>query len=218
MYWDPPAPAGDVFSQNGVAHIVSRRSAGYPNRSLSSLGTDSGAPRNSWRQGYFEARFKYTSATGAMPAFWLMAASDPLNPNYPAAPPPCLPVPGTFCPSAELDIFEHFPVNGVGDHEATLHRNTSGRWGMADQTRPIFSHLGYDLGADWHVYSARWTQSSIQYYLDGVSLGSVQTFDTTDQPMFLTFYMWTSVYGPRPDASSPDSLDMQVDWVRVWQR
>jgi hypothetical protein len=26
------------------------------------------------------------------------------------------------------------------------------------------------------------------------------------------------VYGPPPDATTPDVLDMQVDWVRVWQR
>ena len=222
MYWDPEAPSGDVYSQNGVAHIVTRRSEGYPDHSLSSLSTDPGGPQLSWRQGYVEARFKYTSATGAMPAFWLMAASDPLNPSYPAAPPPSLcPLiapPLSFCPSAEIDIFEHFPVNGVGDLESTLHRNTSGRWGMADQTRPIFSQVGYDLGADWHTYAVKWTASSLSYYLDGSLLGTVQTVDSSDQAMFLTFYMWTHVYGPGPDASSPNDLDMQVDWVRVWQQ
>ena len=33
----------------------------------------------------------------------------------------------------------------------------------------------------------------------------------------MTLYEWTGVYGPPPDATTPDNLDMQVDWVRVWQ-
>ena len=220
MYWERQASSRDVYSRNGIAHIITRRSEGYPNHSLSSLSTSGGQPRHVWRQGYFEARFKYTSATGAMPAFWLMSASDALNPNAPGAPPPslCPALHLTFCPSAEIDMFEHFPVNGLGDHEATLHRNTSGRWGLPDSTRPVFSHLRYNLGASWHTYGTKWTKRSISYYLDGRLLGSVATFGTTDQPMFLTLYMWTDVYGPGPDARTPDALDMQVDWVRVWQQ
>jgi len=215
MYWEAEQPS-DVFTDaSGILHIQSRRSEGYPNRSLSSLGTGAGEPRNVWTFGYFEARFRVPHGTGSNPAFWLMAASDPLNPNYPN--PPCS-VTDPLCLSAELDIFEHFPVNGVDDFETTLHRNTSGRWGVPDQTRSVFAHPGVDLGAGYHVYAARWTPTQVCSYLDEVQLGCLIPWDSIGQSMFLILYEWTRVYGPPPDATTPDVLDMQVDWVRVWQR
>ena len=103
----------------------------------------------------------------------------------------------------------------MDDFETTLHRNTSGRWGVQDQTRSVFAHPGVDLGAAHHVYSARWTPTQVCSYLDEVQLGCLTLFDSTDQDMYLTLYEWTRVYGPPPDATTPDVLDMQVDWVRV---
>ena len=118
---------------------------------------------------------------------------------------------------AEFDIFEHFPVNGPDDFETTIHRNTSGRWGVADVTRSVFAHPGLNLGAGYHVYAAKWTPTQVCSYLDEVQLGCFAPFDSTNQDMFMTLYEWTGVYGPPPDATTPDNLDMQVDWVRVWQ-
>jgi beta-glucanase (GH16 family) len=214
MYWENEEPS-DVFAQNGVLHIQSRRSEGYPNRSLSTWGYPPEGPRAVWKFGYFEARFKIPAGVGSNPAFWLMAVSDPENPNSPGS--PC-PVPeNPECLSAELDIFEHFPVNGVDDYESTIHRNTSGRWGVPDQTRSVFSHPGIDLSQSYHTYAARWTPTQVCFYLDDMELGCVVPFDFTDQDMFLTLYEWTGVYGPGPAATTPDVLDMQVEWVRVWQ-
>jgi beta-glucanase (GH16 family) len=217
MHWEPEEPS-DVFTDaSGILHIQSRRSEGYPNRSLSTLGTGTGEPRNVWKFGYFEARFHLPAGVGSNPAFWLMAASDPLNPNHPGPPCPVPPAGDPRCLSAELDIFEHFPVNGVDDFETTLHRNTSGRWGVPDQTRSVFAHPGVNLGAGYHTYAAKWTPTQVCSYLDQIQLGCLVPWDSINQDMFLTLYEWTRVFGPPPNATTPDVLDMRVDWVRVWQ-
>jgi beta-glucanase (GH16 family) len=215
MYWDAEQPS-DVFTQDGILHIISRRSEGYPNRSLSSFGyADQGGPRRVWRQGYFEARFKWPRGVGSAPAFWLMSVNDPENPNYPN--PPCA-VSNPLCLTAELDIFENFTINGANRFEGTIHRNTSGRWGVPDQTRHVFADVGFDMSTAFHTYAARWTATEVCWYLDERQLGCYPPFDSTNQDMFMTLYQWTGVYGPGPDSTTPDNLDMQVDWVRVWQR
>jgi hypothetical protein len=215
MYWEAQQPS-DVFTQNGILHIVSRRSEGYPNRALSSLGYPSdGGPNKVWKHGYFEARFKWPRGVGSSPAFWLISSRDALNPNHPD--PPCA-VSDPLCLSAELDIFENFNTNGAARFEGTIHRNTSGRWGVPDQTRGTFRNVGFDMSAAYHTYAAKWTATEVNWYLDGVEVGRAQAFDSTNQQMFMTLYEWTGVYGPRPNATTPDNLDMQVDWVRVWQR
>jgi len=220
MYWEDEAPDDVYTDAAGIVHMVTRRSDGYPNRSLSTLGYpwDPVHPDQHFLFGYFEARMKYTSARGSKPAFWLMSHQDALNPNWPD--PPCAVPPGgdPHCLAAEIDFFEHFPINGIDSYEFTLHRNTNGRWGVPDEARQQIFHLGYDLGADWHVYGGLWTSTQVCVYVDGTRLGCHTPFDSTDQAMFLTFYTWPSSYGPAPDSSSPDNMETQVDWVRVWQR
>lgn len=215
MYWEPEQPS-DVFAQNGILHIISRRSEGYPNRALSTLGYPSaGGPNRSWRYGYFEARFRWPRGVGSAPAFWLISAEDALNPNHPN--PRCA-VTNPLCLAAELDIFENFNVNGPSRFEGTIHRNTSGRWGVPDQTRGTQRNVGFDMSAAFHTYAAKWTAREVIWYLDGVEVGRAPVFDSTGQKMFMTLYEWTGVYGPRPNPSTPDELDMQVDWVQVWQQ
>jgi beta-glucanase (GH16 family) len=231
LWYNPQPPAGDVYTDaGGILHIVSRRSEGYPDHEIASYTeAGSGGPRNAWRQGYFEARFKYTDATGAMPAFYLQGtASNIDNPNWPNATqngatyPNCPNVPLTWCPAAEIDVNEHFPVNGLSDMESTVHRNTGGRWGMSDQTRSNYNGLNQsspDLGADWHTYAVKWTDTALTFYLDGQQIGQqLATFDSTNQQMMMILYMWTDVYGPGPDASTPNDIETDVDWVRVWQQ
>jgi hypothetical protein len=54
-------------------------------------------------------------------------------------------------------------------------------------------------------------------YIDGEEITCVEPFDTTAQPMHLVLSMsyLPTCAGCRP---RPASLEMQVDWVRVWQQ
>ena len=60
----------------------------------------------------------------------------------------------------------------------------------------------------------------MSYYVDGRRQGSVNTFDSTRQPMHLLLYNWNTPWEDEnmPNASTPDRLNVSVDWVRVWQK
>jgi beta-glucanase (GH16 family) len=71
----------------------------------------------------------------------------------------------------------------------------------------------------WHVYAARWTSTNVTWYLDDRLIMSTPVYDSTDQPMHLLFYNWSTSWEPGngTSASTPDELHTEVDWIRVWQ-
>lgn len=173
----------------------------------------------SWREGYFEARIRFTDNAWSWPAFWLfsMAKTEAW--------------PGENCwvLNAEWDIME----NGIGNREGTggrpasrssytsLHRNTTdntadGYCGIPDEMRKFSTDFtDVDL-SDWHVWAGRWTSSALCTFLDGEPLGCVLPYDSTDQTMHIVFtmqYLGECIGCP----ARPTSLEMEVDWVRVWQ-
>ena len=86
-----------------MLNLVSRRSQGYPDITLSS----ESKPRV-FKRGYFEARMKWTKGKGAWPAFWLSSYRNAINQELPSINPYCenhgLAV--ALCLNSELDVFE----------------------------------------------------------------------------------------------------------------
>jgi hypothetical protein len=177
-------------------------------------GEPSYADPRAWQEGYFEARIRYTDNPWSWPAFWLfsMAKTEAW--------------PGEDCSvlDAEWDIMENGTPHGKparSSYNTTLHRNTSdgtddGYCGSPDELRKFSRDFtGTDL-SDWHVWSAHWDPDTFCTYLDGVEIQCMEPYDSTHQPMHLTFTMqylgWCEGCPPRPP-----ELEMQVDWVRVWR-
>jgi F5/8 type C domain/Glycosyl hydrolases family 16 len=216
IWYDPGSPANSIFVQNGVLNLVSRRSQGYENITVS---TEGGTDPKTFRQGYFEARMRWTKGNGAWPAFWLLSYRHAVNPAWPNLNPICsqLGEPVAHCYSAELDVFE-----GQGSEPnvfyGTIHRNSSNDYGVSNQQNGNnYQPAGVDLTADFHVYGMKWTGSQITWYLDGRQLHSAPVYDSTDQPMFVLFDMYIGGWTRGTDASTPNELKTEVDWVRVWQ-
>ena len=175
----------------------------------------------SWQEGYFEARLRFTDDPWAWPAFWLfsMAKSEAW--------------PQTICPpvgqyTSEWDIMEGGLNNADGSRPASrsthsvLHRNTengsAGPWcGLADETRSVH-HVSPSVNlADWHTWGGLWTEDEVCLYLDDALVGCLPTYDTTAQPMHLIFTInYHGLCGGCP--AKPAQLQMEVDWVRVWQQ
>ena len=231
QWWEPKPLIGTQYVADGVLHLVRRRSDGYPDVTLSSEPCGQANPK-SFRYGYMEARMRYDTVRGNGPAFWLLstrhqqhATSPGWNPNTPN--PFCVQhgLPIAECFASELDIFEGFGNIQYGGSRTddffsgALHRNTSGFYGQGDTVRGVLQGTGLDL-SQWHVYAALWTDSTVSYYVDGQLQGSVNTFDSTRQPMHLLLYNWNTPWEDEnmPNASTPDRLDVSVDWVRVWQQ
>jgi beta-glucanase (GH16 family) len=69
---------------------------------------------------------------------------------------------------------------------------------------------GYD-SADWHTYGTIWTPDAVTYTVDGRTV-AVQAGHAPDQRMWLG--MQNGLGGTGPDASTPATVDFDVDWVQ----
>jgi len=218
IWYDPGSPAGSIFTQNGILHLQSKRSDGYPNITVSTEGGDQ--PRV-FTQGYFEARMNWTGGNGAWPAFWLLSYRHAVNSSWPNINPYCAQngLPAAQCYSAELDVFE-----GQGSEPnvfyGTVHRNSSEDYGVSNtQNANNFNDLSPTVLANhWHTYGMLWTASTIKWYLDGQLVSSAPAYDSTNQPMFVLFDMFIGGWTTDTDGSTPAVLETQVDYVDVWQK
>ena len=212
-YEEPPA-AGAVSVQQGNLLLKARKADGWKNVTATTMG------RRSFLHGYFEARMRWTKGAGAWPAFWLFSYRHATNPSWPSINPYCAQnsLPAAQCYSAELDTFE-----GQGREPTifygTIHRNSSQDYGQGDQQNSNNWHdVGVDLTAAFHRYGMLWTATQIKWYLDDQLVGTAPVYDSTNQPMFLILYMWIGGWTGGVDATTPDELVTEVDWVRVWQK
>jgi len=217
IWYDPGNPVGSTVVQNGVLSLVSRRSQGYPDVTIS---TETGTTPHAFTLGYFEARMRWTKGAGAWPAFWLLSHRHATNPAWPSINPFCAlnGLAAALCYSAELDVFE-----GQGSEPnvfyGTVHRNSSGDYGVRDsQNANNYQDAGVDLTAGFHTYGMLWTATTISWYLDGRYLHSAPVYDSTNQPQFLLFDMYIGGWTSGTTSQTPDELKTEVDWVRVWQK
>jgi Glycosyl hydrolases family 16 len=212
QWWEERPPANSIYIRNGILHVVSRRSQGYPNVTATSEphGRKTG---RSFLFGYFEARLKWTKGNGSWPAFWLFSTAHATNPRWPQ--PAC---PRPTCLSAELDVFE-----GQGSEPevfvGTIHRNSCDCYQVPNkQSENNSRRVGADLTGAFHVYGMLWTTTEIRWYLDGRFLMRAPVYDSTNQRMHLLLYMWTGGWTVGTDRTTPDELHTEVDWVKVWQK
>lgn len=196
IWYEDPAAPGEIYTRDGVLHLVSRRASNYPNVSVTTL------RRRHFRRGYFEARLRWTRGNGSWPAFWLFSVARASG----------------NVPSPEIDVFE-----GQGSEPrvfyGTVHRNSSDCCGMPNrQNGNNWQPQGIDLTVGFHTYSALWESTSVTWYLDGRKLMEAPVYDTTDKDMFLILDMWTGGWTRDTDGTTPAELHTEVDWVRVWQK
>ena len=232
QWWEPPPPQGTQYVEDGVLHLIRRRSDGFQNVTVSTEPCGQASPK-SFQYGYMEARMKWDTVRGNGPAFWMLSTRHAtVGDAWPNVNPYCAShgLPKAQCLSAELDILEGYgninggyPSDPVHDvHTGTLHRNSCGCYNEPDvpMRQGSFTRTGKDL-SQFHTYAVLWTATEIKWYFDGVQIGDrVLPFDSTRQPMHLLLYNWNTDWETEnmPNASTPDRLDLSVDWVRVWQQ
>ena len=204
-WWNTGPPRRSQYVRQGKLHLVSRRSQGYENITVTTFSS-----RKAFKFGYFEARIKWTKGIGSWPAFWLMSnawarrGADDCSLGIRAA---------------EIDIFE-----GYGQYPRVLngaiHRNSGGHVcpDPPDEFNPnSFQPQGFDLTRRFHTYAARWTPTRVTWFLDQRRTMSWPTYETTDTRMFIL--LSTQVTDDPPtDSSTPNQLRTKIDWVRVWQK
>ena len=170
---------------------------GYGNTGTWTTGRLETQSKFSSTYGTVTARIKVPAGRGLWPSFWTTSWNKT---GWPA--------------TGEIDVMEllgHDPqisycsvhgANSSGQHVAT--------------TIPYQSPVS--LAADFHVYEARWNPGQVDFYVDGARCGTISTADLrafAPQQVLVGMAVGGSWPGS-PDASTPSSADMLVDWVRVY--
>lgn len=143
--------------------------------------------------GTFEAKITYPAGQGVWPAFWLLAAGGKVTPP-------------------EIDVFESYPANGNGGSGIdtfvpALHTATNA------SRYQVGSKSGMTTGA--HVWKIVWSATRLEYFLDGASVFVVTT-DIPNVPMYPILTFGVGAPGFRADSTTPASMAMVVEYLRVW--
>jgi beta-glucanase (GH16 family) len=183
----------DYAGAEGLRHYTSAR--------LRTLG------KADWKHGYFEIRARMPCGKGLWPALWLLPADDD---------------PGK--PYAEIDIAEvigHDP----GAVHGTVHFGPPGRADRSE-TRAFRLKLGSFCG-EFHTYGLEWTPRQITWSVDGHVYQKQKKWRSKkdgdphafDRPFYLILNVAVGGDWPGPpDASTSFPQQMEVDYVRVYQK
>ena len=169
--------------------------------------------KNTFEQAYgsFSACIKMPQKALVNGAFWLFSNSgktyrrNPLNPSQ---------------SGGEIDIVEYFPTWSNGNRwSSTVHwygSSSTHRYSGDDSL-----NAGIDLGNDFHIYSAVWTEDAIYSYLDGILYRIYDGEGLSDHSDGMQIIL--SMHGNSDDNSwggefkaedFPDT--MTTDWILVY--
>ena len=165
--------------------------------------------RASWQYGRFEVRAKVPADTGLWPAIWLL----PEDSRY-----------GTWAASGEIDIAEVIGKTPDRVH-GSLHYGD-----VWPNNQSQSAHLKVAEGRisdDFHIFALEWEASELRWYLDGKRYYSTRRWHSTaapypapfNQPFYLILNLAVGGNWPGPpNAQTPFPAQMQVDYVRVYQK
>ena len=147
----------------------------------------------SQRYGVFQIRARLPKGKGLWPAFWLL--------NQAGGWPP------------EVDVFEVLGQTPTSLFTA-VHTKSSGRHVGTGETTTVA-----DMTDDFHVYSVDWGPQVVIFYFDGEEVWRHPTPRDMHKPMFLIVNLAVGGHWPGPpNAETVFPANLDVDWVRVWQR
>lgn len=217
----------NAYIHNGVLNIQSLVET-YVNKSIThnqsyTSGRLHSTGDGGWLYGLFEFRARLPKGKHLWPAIWMV----PVNNIY-----------GGWPVSGEIDIMEMRGQNSTSI-ESTVHFGAS----RSDKGKVGSSMIDFntDFSLQYHVYSFEWTNDSMTWFLDGneywhldlnqhftTKQGTI-VYNKTGSPFDHPFRIILNVavggkYFSRfgklsiEDALSWEKPNMQVDWVRVYQR
>ena len=218
----------NAFLKDGLLHIravkEARDGCGYTSARLKSRKRD-GTPLFEARYGRFEFRAKLPVGKGLWPALWLL----PQDEAY-----------GSWPASGEIDVLE---ARGHEPDKVTGAIHFGSRW-----PANTFVNFSYVLPAGasvdaFHVYALEWEPGVIRWYTDGQltkscdfwwscskvaegkGLAPKQESDLNpwpapfDRPFYLILNLAVGgQFGGNPDAKTPFPAEMQVDYVRYFEK
>jgi hypothetical protein len=208
-YDGSPNPSWTGFQEvdpEGILHLRTGRnmigSTGQPYPTNTITTQTSG---KTFQYGYFEARMKWSAGHGSWPAFWLYSYKHATDASQ------------CTTQAGEVDVME-----GQGSEPnvfyGTVHSNTNGCSPSDQQNGNNWQSQSTDLTQGFHTYAVKWAPGTVTWYLDGVQTHTASTYATDDQPMYVLLQEWTGGWTFGADATSPDVMENQIDYVDIWQQ
>lgn len=159
--------------------------------------------------GRFEARIDLPTTQGMWPAFWLL----PNGVQWPTG--------------GEIDIMENRGSQPLKVSSAyhwqtnpgpccAQHQYVSHEYSTTQNGTPVNYHTGF------HLYAVEWEATQLRFYVDGALHFTVN--EAADRPIFenpMNIILNLAVggdFGGDPNASTVFPQQMDIDYVRVWQR
>jgi len=192
------ASSNNIQFGDGQLHIVARND-GPPGQQYSSARL---ITKNnfSFKYGRVSGRLQLPLGQGIWPAFWMLGANIDQ-------------VPWPSC--GEIDIMEH--INNETKIYGTTHWSNGG-WTY--NTGSIITPV-----TGFHEYTVEWDSLSVRFFMDGSQyhqhmINSANgSLDEFTKPFFLLLNVAVGGNWPGyPDANTVFPVQMDVDYVRVWQR
>ncbi|NJO55014.1 MAG: glycoside hydrolase family 16 protein [Rhodospirillales bacterium] len=162
--------------------------------------------RISFKHGYFEIRARFpTPGRGMFPAIWLYVANG-RTVNNPAK------------SGAEIDLVEILGHETGRPWVTTVHcRDWQGNGDQVEIGR-------FDTDTrDWHVYGFDWRPDKLRFFRDGVPAGELAGAKASWFDVNMAIHLNFTVDSPHimkkgrgTDETTPDRMEMQVDYVRVY--
>ena len=145
--------------------------------------------------GYYEARIKTPGGQAIWPAFWL------------------LPVDHTWPP--EIDVMELLGNKPSQVLTTYFWRDKAGKMQKDSSNYDAMT----DLTTTWHIYAVNWQPGSIDWYVDGHLIKHVVSTNVPSKKMQIIFDLAVGGYLPGyPDATTPNTAKMMVDYIRVYSK
>lgn len=201
IWWEDEVPSDSLITTSDSVLTLTWERSSTPDTSITTFAHDR-TGGHTWRYGYFEARMKWKPVSGAWPAFWLIPRQAAVGAEE----------------TGEIDVFE-----GQGNMPHTFYGTVHDWIGKSDSANyPNWVSLPNAVDfSTWHTYGLLWTPGKVTWYFDDKPLYSAPTPQICDQQDF--FIVLGSQEGAKWDEGnlsgvSADKLELQVDWVKVWQQ
>jgi beta-glucanase (GH16 family) len=197
----------NVYASNGVLHIVARKES--TNGFAYTSARINGHGLFSKKYGRFEFRAKAPKGKGYWPALWLMPENSPY---------------GHWPDCGEIDVMEN-RGNYPAVVQGTIHYANAN--GGHLQSTAIFTFPKDDGADNFHTYLLEWTTNSISWSVDGHLYESQTNWSTAhapypapfDQPFYIIMNLAVGgIYGGNPDSGTVFPGEMQVDYIRVYNK
>ncbi|GAT31865.1 glycosyl hydrolases family 16 [Terrimicrobium sacchariphilum] len=204
----------NVLIGDGQARLRIEKRAGFHNDDPNARATDFATgwldTYDKWRQtyGYYEVRVKLPTAPSMFPAFWLMPQRGPATwPKYRQA--------STKDGGMEFDVFEGQSMWGPYRTTFGVHWDDYMKYHKSAGTSAHYNRPDKD---GYLTIGMLWLPGHISVYSQGRLQGSWDSPRVGSVPSYLIFDMLPGgfEYDPLDPAKLP--ADLQIDYVRVWQR